>query len=72
MFLYLLLGPLIVQIGLDALTVLSVKSVAITTAHVSTGALLLVTCVFVTLYMAKIVCFLSKESFGQFDKVAVT
>jgi cytochrome c oxidase assembly protein subunit 15 len=39
-----------VQITLGALTVLSLKAVDITTAHVATGALLLVTCVIAALH----------------------
>ncbi len=41
---------LVVQVTLGILTVLSLKNVAITTAHVAVGALLLVTCVQTTLH----------------------
>ncbi len=53
-FAYVLLGVLALQISLGALTVLSVKAVDITTAHVATGALLLATCVTMTLHVAKV------------------
>ena len=45
---------LIVQITLGAFTVVTQKSVAITTAHVATGAILLVTCVLFTLHVWKL------------------
>jgi cytochrome c oxidase assembly protein subunit 15 len=45
---------LLVQISLGAWTVLSVKAVPITTAHVAVGALLLATCVLVTLHVARL------------------
>ena len=53
-FAYILLGLLVIQMTLGALTVLSVKSVTITTAHVATGALLLVTCVLTSLHTVKL------------------
>lgn len=45
---------LIVQITLGALTVLSLKSVAVATAHVAVGALLLVACVLLTLHGVRV------------------
>lgn len=51
---YLLIGVLVIQVALGAFTVLTLKSVEITTAHVATGALLLALCVVVTLRVAKI------------------
>lgn len=50
---FLLLGLLGVQITLGALTVLSRKDVAITTAHVATGALLLATTLAVGLFSVR-------------------
>lgn len=50
---YALLILVIVQIALGAFTVLSRKGVDITTAHVATGAVLLVTCVFALLHVAR-------------------
>lgn len=49
-----LLALLGLQITLGVLTVLSVKAIDITTAHVATGALLLVTSVLTTLHVARI------------------
>jgi len=54
-FSYLLIGVLVIQVTLGALTVLTLKSVEITTAHVAAGALLLASCVVVSLRVAKIV-----------------
>jgi len=51
---YLLLGILLLQISLGALTVLSRKPVDITTAHVATGALLLVTSVVLCFHAVKV------------------
>lgn len=51
---YLLVAVLSAQIVLGTLTVLSRKAVAITTAHVATGALLLASCVLVSLYLARV------------------
>jgi len=48
------LGLLLVQIALGALTVLTIKSVVITTAHVATGALLLAVSVLAMLQTVKI------------------
>ena len=45
---------LLLQISLGAWTVLSEKAVLMTTAHVATGALLLVSCVLVTLHSARL------------------
>ncbi|MEE9225342.1 MAG: COX15/CtaA family protein [Bacteroidota bacterium] len=50
-FSYLLVALLIVQIALGALTVFSGKAVEITTAHVATGAVLLVSCVLTSLHL---------------------
>lgn len=63
-FSWVLAGLLVTQIILGALTVVTLKSVVITTAHVATGALLLVTSALVTLHVAKIVGY-------QFSNVAV-
>lgn len=53
-FAYALIALLCVQISLGAFTVLSRKSVGITTAHVATGALLLMTSVLMTLSAFKL------------------
>ena len=53
-FAYMLLGLLVIQILLGAFTVLSQKAVDITTAHVATGALLLVCSTLLTLHAVKI------------------
>jgi len=45
---------LLVQISLGAWTVLSTKAVAVTTAHVAIGALLLVSSVLATLHVARL------------------
>jgi cytochrome c oxidase assembly protein subunit 15 len=45
---------LLLQVTLGAWTVLSMKAVPITTAHVAVGALLLATCVLVTLHVARL------------------
>jgi cytochrome c oxidase assembly protein subunit 15 len=45
---------LLLQVTLGAWTVLSMKDVPITTAHVAVGALLLATCVLVTLHVARL------------------
>jgi cytochrome c oxidase assembly protein subunit 15 len=45
---------LVIQISLGAWTVLSAKAVAVTTAHVAIGALLLVSCVLATLHVARL------------------
>ena len=50
---YTLLGLIILQITFGALTVVSQKAVDITTAHVVTGALLLVTCVLSSLHAVR-------------------
>jgi cytochrome c oxidase assembly protein subunit 15 len=49
-----LLGLLVIQLALGAYTVLSRKAVEITTAHVATGALILVTCVLVFFRLARV------------------
>jgi cytochrome c oxidase assembly protein subunit 15 len=54
---------LLLQISLGAWTVLSMKAVPITTAHVGVGALLLTTCVLVTLHVAR----LSKVQLSRFS-----
>ena len=51
---YALLGLVILQITFGALTVVSQKAVDITTAHVATGALLLVTCVLSSLHAVRV------------------
>ncbi|HTK80852.1 MAG TPA: COX15/CtaA family protein [Bacteroidota bacterium] len=51
---YVLGGAIILQITLGVLTVLSVKAVDITTAHVATGAFLLAMCVLTSLQLARI------------------
>lgn len=53
-FSYLLTALLMLQIVLGALTVLSGKAVAITTAHVATGALLLGSCVLTSLHLWRV------------------
>ena len=53
-FAFALAGLLLLQITLGALTVISLKAVDVTTAHVATGALLLVMCVLATLHTAKL------------------
>jgi cytochrome c oxidase assembly protein subunit 15 len=53
-FSYLLIGVLVLQITLGALSVLSQKSVTMTTAHVATGAFLLASCVLLTLHVMKL------------------
>lgn len=53
-FSYIFLGLLIIQIALGALTVLSVKAIIATTAHVVIGALLLITCVVTSLHAIKL------------------
>lgn len=53
-FAYVLLIVLVIQIALGAFTVLSLKAVEVTTAHVATGALLLVSCVLTTLHAVKV------------------
>ena len=50
----LLIVLLVIQITLGAWTVLSLKAVPITTAHVATGALLLVSCVLATLHVLRL------------------
>jgi cytochrome c oxidase assembly protein subunit 15 len=51
----LLLGVLVVvQVSLGVATVLSLKAVDLTTAHVATGALLLVSCVLTTLHTVRL------------------
>jgi cytochrome c oxidase assembly protein subunit 15 len=54
---------LIIQITLGAFTVLTLKSVGITTAHVATGALILVTCVLASLHSVKIYGFEFRRAF---------
>lgn len=54
MFSYVLLGLLVVQLTLGAGTVLLMKAVDVTTAHVATGALVLVSCVLATLHAARL------------------
>jgi heme A synthase len=49
-----LLSLLAIQLALGAYTVLSRKAVDITTAHVATGALILVTCVLVFFQLARV------------------
>ncbi|MBI3112011.1 MAG: COX15/CtaA family protein [Ignavibacteriales bacterium] len=53
-FSFILLGTLVVQLSLGAFTVLSRKSVDITTAHVATGAFLLVMCLLTTLHVFRL------------------
>ena len=60
-FAYLLLILLAIQITLGALTVLSLKAVDITTAHVTTGALLLITSVLVCSHSIKIFGFPKRQ-----------
>jgi cytochrome c oxidase assembly protein subunit 15 len=71
-FAFILLGMLILQITLGGLTVLSVKAVDITTAHVATGALLLVTCVLMSLYTIKIFGIRSQQPAIAFSAREVT
>lgn len=54
MFSLILLGTLVLQLSLGASTVLSRKSVDITTAHVATGAFLLVMCLLTTLHVFRL------------------
>lgn len=53
-FSYLLFSVLVIQITLGALTVISKKSVDISTAHVATGAFLLVVCFLTTLHVFRL------------------
>lgn len=53
-FSHILLGALVLQLSLGAFTVLSRKSVDITTAHVATGAFLLVMCLLTTLHVFRL------------------
>ena len=53
-FSLILLGTLVLQLSLGAFTVLSRKSVDITTAHVATGAFLLVMCLLTTLHVFRL------------------
>lgn len=71
-FAFILLGMLILQITLGGLTVLSVKAVDITTAHVVTGALLLVSCVLMTLHAVKIFGLQSRQPAIGFSPHEVT
>jgi len=52
---YLLIGLIVLQVTLGALTVLSQKAVDVTTAHVATGALLLAVNVLAALHVRKLV-----------------
>ncbi|MBI1802839.1 MAG: COX15/CtaA family protein [Ignavibacteria bacterium] len=61
---YVLFGLIVLQIALGALTVLSLKAVDVTTAHVATGALLLVTCVLASFHSIKLSGKLSGKLFG--------
>lgn len=54
MFSLILLGTLVLQLSLGAFTVLSRKSVDIATAHVATGAFLLVMCLLTTLHVFRL------------------
>ena len=71
-FAYVLLGLLVLQITLGGLTVLSIKAVDITTAHVATGALLLVTSVLLTLHTIRIFGALSPKTAIAFSPREVT
>ena len=51
---FVFLGLLLVQVSLGGLTVLSQKAVDVTTAHVATGALLLVTSVILSFHTVKV------------------
>lgn len=53
-FAYVLPFLLVIQITLGAYTVLSRKAVDVTTSHVATGALILVTCLLVFLHLARV------------------
>jgi cytochrome c oxidase assembly protein subunit 15 len=53
-FSFILILLLLIQISLGAWTVFSAKAVAVTTAHVATGALLLVSSVLATLHVARL------------------
>lgn len=53
-FSYLLISLIIIQLTLGMFTILTQKGVNVTTAHVATGALLLVTSVLLLLHLAKI------------------
>ncbi|MDE3059294.1 MAG: COX15/CtaA family protein [Bacteroidota bacterium] len=53
-FAYYLLGLIILQVTLGAFTVLTRKAVDITTLHVAVGALILVTCVLLSLHTIRI------------------
>lgn len=62
-----LLALIIVQAGLGALTVLSHKAVPITTAHVATGALLLVSCALLALHLGRVYGFRSERAVPVFS-----
>ena len=53
-FVFVLISLLLAQILLGAWTVLTTKAVDVTTAHVATGALLLVSCVLMTLHVVRL------------------
>jgi heme a synthase len=72
-FAILLIFLVIIQIGLGALTIISRKAVDVTTAHVVTGALLLVSCVLLMFHLLRINGFkLHQFSFSFFTKEAIT
>ncbi|MBI3765085.1 MAG: COX15/CtaA family protein [Ignavibacteriales bacterium] len=71
-FAYLLLATIIVQLTLGAMTVLSLKAVDITTAHVATGAFLLASCVLVSLHAIKLYGFKKRKAVVSFSAQEVT
>ena len=71
-FSYVQIGLLIVQISLGAWSVISRKSVEVTTAHVATGALLLGSCVLVLLHVVRLRGMtVPKFSFSLVEKEAI-
>ncbi|MBI3579027.1 MAG: COX15/CtaA family protein, partial [Ignavibacteriales bacterium] len=70
-FSILLITLVVVQVTLGALTILSRKAVDVTTAHVATGALLLVVCVVTTLHVIKLANVKVRSVFPIFAKKAI-
>ncbi|MBI3586084.1 MAG: COX15/CtaA family protein [Ignavibacteriales bacterium] len=70
-FSLLLISLVVVQVTLGALTVLSRKEVDVTTAHVATGALLLVVCVVMTLHVIKLTDVKVRSVFPIFARKAI-
>lgn len=70
-FSWLLIALVVVQVTLGALTVLSRKAVDVTTAHVATGALLLVICVVMTLHVIRLADVKVRSVFPIFVRKAI-